>query len=172
MNIPKRDVNKEKAEMWTRLTDLDASVRPMLLTHLWPLAWSQVLPDEKTLQCEHPDAMNYERELRYRIWTAETLNDDTVIEPIVRYPHCVTFDKYSGLSTNKVYADTDYEQTGAAIWMPEVKKKADIDKLGPPIVSVDAEKREQYRQEAEEIFGDIVDVIPDGIYFAAKVIDE
>jgi hypothetical protein len=105
MDIPKQDVQvlrglanrvaelaadkemAEKADMWSRLTDLDTSVRPLLLTHLWPLAWSQVLPDETTLVCEHPDAQRYERELRQRIWTVETLNDDTVIEPVVHYPH-------------------------------------------------------------------------------------
>ena len=88
----------EKADMWSRLNDLDTTVRPMLLTHLWPLAWSEVLPDESTLVCEHPDAQRYERELRQRIWTAETLNDDTVVEPVVCYPHCVTVEPYGGLA--------------------------------------------------------------------------
>jgi hypothetical protein len=33
-----RPDNLEKSKLWSRLTDLDTSVRPMLLTHLWPLA--------------------------------------------------------------------------------------------------------------------------------------
>ena len=165
--------NHEKAKMWSRLTDLDTSVRPMLLTHLWPLAWSEVLPDETTLKCESDLARWYERELRQRIWMAETLNDDTVIEPVVRYPHCVSIDRYGdGLGSEKVFAEDDHTQTGAAIWEPAIQEKTDLDKVRDPVVTVDTEKREAHRRLAEEIFGDILDVIPVGIYFAAKVIDE
>ncbi len=53
-----------------------------------------------------------------------------------------------------------------------VVQKSDIDKIGEPLVWVDYERREQDRLEAEEIFGDILDVLPEGIYFAAKVVDE
>lgn len=98
MNIPEHDIqilrrlaqriaalaaekeNREKAALWSRLTDLDTSVRPLLLTHLWPLAWSEVVPDKTTLQCENDLARWYERELRQRIWTAETLNDEFAFE--------------------------------------------------------------------------------------------
>ena len=191
MDIPRKDIhvlralaariaelaadkeNLAKAAMWSRLTDLDTSVRPMLLTHLWPLAWSEVLPDETTLQCETDRARRYERELRQRIWTAETLNEDTVIEPVVRYPHCVSIDRYGNwLASEKVFAADDHAKTGAAIWEPAIKEKADLEKISAPVVSVDTERREQHRLLAEETFGGILDVIPEGIYFAAKVIDE
>ena len=171
-DLARKSINQDKARLWSRLTDLDTSVRPMLLTHLWPLAWSQVLPDETSLVCTDPQARNYEREMRQRIWTGETLNDDTVIEPTVRYPHCVSIDRYGGIGAAKVYASDDHAQTGAAIFVPEIREKSDLDKIGDPTITVDWEKREQHRLEAEEVFGGILDVVPDGIYFAAKVIDE
>jgi hypothetical protein len=164
--------NHQKAQMWSRLTDLDTSVRPMLLTHLWPLAWSEALPDSSTLTCHHETARYYERNLRQRIWTVENLCDDTVIEPVIRYPHCVTIHPHVGLEVEKIYAFDDHNQTGAAIFLPVIHKKSDIEKMGDPVVSVDTELRERYCQEAEAIFGGILDVIPDGVYFAAKVIDE
>ncbi len=164
--------NQQKAQLWSQLTDLDPSVRPMLLTHLWPLAWSQVLPDETTLICQNETARRYERDLRQRIWSVENLSDDTVIEPVIRYPHCVTIQPYGGLTVKKVYASDDHAQTGAAIFLPEIYQKSDIEKLNDPIVRVDTDLRETYRLEAEAIFGGILEVIPEGIYFAAKVIDE
>jgi hypothetical protein len=164
--------NHNKAQLWSQLTSLDTSVRPMLLTHLWPLAWSQALPDESNLLCQHETARRYERDLRQRIWTVTNLQDDTVIEPVIRYPHCVTIQPYGGLTVEKIYANEDHTQTGAAIFLPEIHKKSDIEKLGDPIVRVDTALREAYRLEAESIFGGILDVIPEGIYFAAKVIDE
>lgn len=170
--LAEQPVNHQKAQMWSQLTNLDAAVRPMLLTHLWPLAWSQVLPDDSTLLCQHKNARHYEGDLRQRIWTVTNLQDDTVIEPVIRYPHCVTIQPYDGLTVEKVYAVDDHAQTGAAIFLPEIHQKSDIEKLGDPIVRVDTDLRENYRQEAEAIFGGILDVIPEGIYFAAKVIDE
>jgi len=164
--------NQERGGMWSRLTDLDTSVRPMLLTHLWPLAWSQVLPDGTSLRCTDPRARSYEREMRQRIWTAETLNDDTVIEPTVRYPHCVSIDRYGGIGADKVYASDDHPKTGAAIFVPEIREKSDLDRLGDPTITVDWDRRERCRAEAEGIFCGILDVVPEGIYFAAKVIDE
>ena len=94
--------NREKAALWSRLTDLDTSVRPMLLTHLWPLAWSQVLPDETTLVCVHPDAQRYERDLRQRLWMAEALTHDWVIEPVARYPHCVSITRFGFLGARMI----------------------------------------------------------------------
>ncbi len=90
----------------------------MLLTHLWPLAWSQVLPDELNLKCESEQGRRYERELRQRIWTVENLVDDTVVEPVVRYPHNVNIQPYPGFNLKKVYAKDDLAHTGAAAFPP------------------------------------------------------
>ena len=164
--------NSQKANLWSLLTDLDTSVRPMLLTHLWPLAWSQILPDETSLVCQNQIARRYEVDLRQRIWTVENLTDDTVIEPIIRYPHCVTIQPYGGLTVQKKYAGDDHAHAGAAIFLPEIHNKSDLEKLADPTVCVDIDLREAYRQEAEAVFGGILEVIPEGVYFAAKVIDE
>ncbi|VGO12783.1 hypothetical protein PDESU_01337 [Pontiella desulfatans] len=166
------DDNKQKIDKWTRLTDLDKSAGPLQLIHLWPLAWAEALPDEQHLVCQNETARNYERDLRQRIWSVENLHDDTVIEPVIRYPHCVEITAYPELPVMAHYASDDHAKTGAFKFESPIVEMADIEKIGDPVVKVDAEQREGYKAEAEEIFGGILDVIPTGIYFAAKVVDE
>lgn len=190
MNIPKQDVdvlrklgrkvaelaatekNKQKIDKWTRLTDLDKSAGPATLVHLWPLAWAEALPDEQYLLCENETARFYERDLRQRIWSVENLHDDTVIEPMIRYHHCTEITAYPELPVMAHYAADDHAKTGAFKFESPIKEMADIDKIGDPVVKVDFEQREKLKAEAEEIFEGIIDVIPWGIYYAAKVLDE
>jgi len=190
VDIPKRDVeelqnlarrvaelsatddNKQKIDKWTRLTDLDKSAGPLQLIHLWPLAWAEALPDDQHLVCENETARNYERDLRQRIWSFESLHDDTVIEPVIRYPHFVDITPYPELPVTANYAADDHAKTGAFKFDSPIKELKDIEKVGDPVVSVDFKKREKYEAEAREIFDGILDVIPWGVYFAAKVIDE
>ncbi len=164
--------NREKTDRWTRLTDLDRSAGPLTLIHLWPLAWAETLPDEDHLVCEDENARFYERDLRQRIWSVESLHDDTVLEPIIRFPHCVEITPYPELPVVANYAPDDHAKTGAYKFDSPVKEQRDIEKIGDPVVMVDFEQRERHRAEAEEIFGGILDVIPWGVYFAAKVVDE
>jgi hypothetical protein len=114
----------------------------------------------------------YERDMRQRIWSVENLHDDTVIEPIIRYPHCVEIIPFKDFAFERKYSDDDHGQTGAAELVAVIKERSDIERLGDPIVNVDFDRRKTYQAEAEEIFGGILDVIPHGIYFAAKVVDE
>lgn len=164
--------NLAKRTRWTNLTDLRATDRPATLIHLWPLAWSEALPDAQHLRCQHETARLYERDMRQRIWSVTTLRDDTVIEPIIRYPHCVEITPYKDLIVEKQYAAGDHARTGAARFIPVIRQRADIERIGDPIVSVDDNARQRYQEEAEAIFGAILDVIPSGVYFAAKVVDE
>ncbi len=190
MNIPQKDIevlrglgrkaaelaatedNKQKIDKWTRLTDLDKSAGPLQLIHLWPLAWKEALPDNQHLKCENETARNYERDLRQRIWSFENLHDDTVIEPVIRYPHFTGITAYPKLPVTAHYADDDAAKTGAFKFEHPVREMADIEKIGDPVISVDWDAREKAKIELEEIFNGILDVIPTGIYFAAKVVDE
>jgi hypothetical protein len=65
-------------------------------------------------------------------------------------------------------ASRDENREKAAPW----SRLTDLDKLGDPVVSVGTEARERHRLEAEAVFGSILDVVPGGICFAARVIDE
>jgi hypothetical protein len=100
--------NQESVHNWTRLNALHGDVQPQVLVHLWALAWEEVLPDSE-LKCTSPMARRYERELRRAIWTAETLDSDNVVEPVVTYPLALRLHDYSGLDgglyTQRRYAE-------------------------------------------------------------------
>ena len=169
--LSRTDKNLEKIDRWTRITDLDKSAGPMQLIHLWPLAWSEALPDSKLL-CQHPTARRYERSMRERIWSVQCLHDDTVIEPVIHFEHCVDITAYPELPVVAHFADDDTEKTGAWKFESPVQKMSDIEKIGDPVINIDFERRNALKTEAEEIFDGILDVIPSSMYFAAKVLDE
>ena len=111
--LAESSANKQKKASWTRISDLDCSAGPLSLVHLWPLAWSEVLPDETFLRCESENARQIERTLRQRIFSATQLFDDSVIEPVVTYPHFINIVPYPDLPVSAHYVDDDHAKTGA-----------------------------------------------------------
>lgn len=164
-----RESNHARIEQWTRLNALDPHVAPLVLTHLWPRVWNEVLPDSE-LRCSDETARAYERSLRRRIWSAETLDDDGVVEPVAHYPQTAWLDAYDGLQVQKRWAGE--EEEGAAEFVPVIVRKTDIDKLGDPVLHVDPDAAERVRDEALEVFSSVLTVVKSPYTFAAKVADE
>lgn len=164
-----RDSEPRKIKNWTRLDGLDATVRPQVLVHLWQLSWQEVLPDS-TLQCESEEARWLERDLRQRIWMAENVDDDGVIEPVAPYRQHGWLTPYEGLKVEKRWAeDTPH---GAAEFVPVIVEKSDIEKLGNPFLHFDPRENTRAKETAQEAFADILSVVKRPWYFAAKVADE
>lgn len=161
--------NQAKIEQWTRLNALDADVPPQVLTHLWPLAWSEVLPDSG-LCCTDETARAYERSLRRRIWSAENLDDDGVVEPVVHYPQTAWLDPYDGLHVKKRWANE--AEAGAAEFVPVIVQRSDIEKLRDPVLHIDHDANSRAREEALELFSPFLTVVKRPQCFAAKVADE
>lgn len=164
--------NLQKMDKWTRLTDLDKRAGPATLVHLWPLAWAEALPDDQYLECEGDTARRYERELRQRIWAAEHLHDDSVIEPVISYPHFIDINPYPELPVAVQFAEDDHARTGAYKFDSPVKERSDIEKIGDPEIRVDWDARKKAEAELNEVFDGILEVIPGAMYFSAKVIDD
>lgn len=161
--------NQKKIQNWTRLNSLDRNVRPQVLVHLWPLAWAEVLPDSE-MQCTSPRALRYEREIRRKIWTAENLDTDMVLEPVVSYPLAFKLDNYGGLYVERRYAEG--HDDGAAEFVPVIVKKSDIDRLGDPVLEVNHDIIARNREQALEVFSSYLTVVKQSYAFAAKVTDE
>ena len=161
--------NQKNIENWTRLNSLDRDVQPQVLVHLWPLAWEEVLPDSE-MQCTSPGDLHYERGLRRKIWAAENLDTDMVLEPVVSYPLAFELDNYGGLNVERHYAEG--HDDGAAEFVPVIVEKSDIDKLGDPVLEVDHDAISRNREQALEIFSPYLTVIKQPYAFAAKVTDE
>lgn len=167
--LAERPKNHANIANWTRLNGLDANVAPQVLVHLWAQAWDEVLPDSALL-CTDDTARRYERDLRERIWLAEHLDDDGVIEPVICRRQAAWIDPYDGLKVNKRWAGNENE--GAAEFVPVIVEKADIEKLRDPVLHVNRELEQQYLEEAQEVFADVLTVVKHPYYFAAKVVDE
>ena len=161
--------NQQKIQNWTRLNALDRDVPPQVLGHLWPLAWDEVLPDSQ-LECTAPMAQRYERELRRTIWTAENLDSDNVVEPVIAYPVAFRLDNYGGLEVERRYADGHGD--GAAEFVPVIVEKSDIEKLGDPVLEVDHDTIARNREQASEVFSPYLTAVKQPYSFAAKVTDE
>ena len=163
------DSNAAKIETWTQLNGLRSSTPPQILVHLWAQAWTEILPDVHLL-CESEAGRTYERDLRRRIWMAENVDDDGVIEPIAHYRQTAWLDPYRGLQVRKRWAGEP--EDGAAAFIPVIVEKRDIEKLGDPVLHHDPEQASVARLEAKEIFEPTLTVIKPKQYFAAKVVDE
>ena len=84
-DISRRDAEKEKARLWTRLNDLD-SERPMVFIDP-ENGWSEVIPTD-SLATADPLARVWEMFLRKQIHWAEVVCDDKVIESYFDVPYC------------------------------------------------------------------------------------
>ena len=165
--------NQESIRSWTRLNDLDRDIQPQVLVHLWALAWEEVLPDSE-LECTSPMARRYERELRRAIWTAETLDSENVVEPVIAHPLAFSLRDYSGLDGG-LHAHRRYAEghgDGAAELVPVIVDKGYIEKLGDPVLEVDHDAMARNRQWALEVFSPYLTVVKQPYTFAAKVSDE
>ncbi|HJN18381.1 MAG TPA: hypothetical protein QGH10_22965 [Armatimonadota bacterium] len=144
---------RHRAEAWRRLNQLEPE-RPLVITRLWPYCWQEVLPDETTLQTTDETAREYERRLRQRVWEWENLTDDRVVEPVIEYPQVCHWDGWFG--PRREFPDD--RSAGAYRPVPVIIEKSDIEKIIVPTITFDAEATASNREEAEEIFGDILKV--------------
>lgn len=146
----------ERREMWKRHNQLER-VRPLVL--VFPEgAWRELLP-EAGLQCEDKRARAMEWELRRRIYQHEKINDDNVIEK-TWVVHKVIHSTGWGLEAQHIASNQD---TGAWGFDPIIKESADLEKLRFPEIEYDVAATEERLAEAQELFGDILDVKTKGI---------
>ena len=149
-------VMAERREMWKRHNRLER-VRPMIL--VFPDgAWRELLPPS-ALDCEGAKAREIEWTLRSRLYHWEHIHDDTVIERDWTVHKRIT-DTGWGLEA-RVHAS--HQETGAWRFYPVIEAPGDLEKLRMPEVIHDEQGSRQDLEEAQELFGDILDVQSRGI---------
>jgi len=149
-------IMEQRRAMWTRHNGLER-VRPMIL--VFPEgSWRELLP-ASMLRCESAQARRIEWALRRRIYYHEAIHDDMVIEDSWIVSKRIT-DTGWGL---KAKHRPSAQQTGAWAFDPVIKTESDLDQLHFPQVIYDREGSDRDLQEAQELFGDILDVQPRGI---------
>lgn len=149
-------IQEERRKLWKRHN----SLRPMLpMILVFPEgAWEELLP-EHVLVCEGEDARQIEHTLRRRIYYHEHFQDDTVIEKewIVKK---VIHDSGWGLETRHIPSPTE---RGAWKFDPVLTEPSDIKKLRVPEITYDERATLQLLEQAQDLFGDILDVALKGI---------
>lgn len=150
----------ERKEMWKRHNQLER-VRPMIL--VFPEgSWRELLPQSE-LKCEDGKTRRLEWNLRSRIYYYKYIHDDTVIE--------------NKWIVNKVIPNTGWglqpkhkpstTATGAWGFDPVINTPEDLKELKFPEIKYDEAATQQNLEEAQEIFGDILDVKLKGISHAS-----
>lgn len=146
----------ERRAMWMRHNRLER-VRPMVL--VFPEgSWLEILPHTK-LQCESDAARGYEWALWSRIIQYEDLHDDAVIEKEWIVDKAI---RNSGWGLQPRHTART-EERGSWAFDPVIQKPADLAKLRFPEVSVDEAESRRRLTEAQDLFGDILDVKLKGV---------
>jgi hypothetical protein len=145
-----------RREMWKRHNRLER-VRPMVL--VFPEgSWRELLP-ESALACEGEEARGIERQLRMRLYHHEHLCDDTVIEKEWIVPK-VVHDSGWGLEPRWKPSP---DPTGARAFDPVINTPADLKKLAHPQITYDGAATERHLADAQDLFGDVLDVKLKGV---------
>jgi hypothetical protein len=154
--IASQPIMEQRREMWKRHNRLER-VRPMIL--VFPEgAWRELVPDSK-LQCEQKEVRQMEWHLRSRIFCAEHIHDDTVIEKEWVVKKDVT---YTGWGLEVKHVDSSMT-LGAWAFDPVIKTAQDLKKLRFPDVIYNEEATKRNLELARDLFGDIFDVELKGI---------
>ncbi len=147
---------EERRQWWTAHNSLKTT-RPMIL--VFPEgSWEELLPDE-ALVCTSERARAIEWQLRSRIYYHEHLQDDTVIEGswIVNK---VIHNTGWGLEAQRIPST---EARGAWLFDPVINEPADMEKLRAPQITYDGAATALRLREAQDLFGDILDVQLKGV---------
>ena len=149
-------VMAQRRDLWTRHNQLQRT-RPLVL--VFPEgSWEELLP-WASMRCQGDRARAIEWNLRSRIYTYEHFMDDTVIEPHYVVHKAVEVSGWGLESKEKPSTET----RGAWAFVPVIHEPKDLERLQLPKVSHDAERTQHDLKEAQDLFGDILEVKLKGV---------
>ncbi|MBN2393237.1 MAG: hypothetical protein JXR84_21080 [Anaerolineae bacterium] len=149
-------IQAERRALWKQHNSLKTT-RPLIL--VFPEgAWEEILTD-KDLVCEGDTARRIEWQLRSRIYYHEHFQDDTVIEK--------TWVVNKGIHNSGWGLEAQHipspEARGAWHFDPVIHTPADMQKLRFPDIAYDEATTQRVFTEAQDLFGDILDVQLKGV---------
>ncbi len=147
--IGHQPVMSERRELWAKHNALEQT-RPLILVEPEG-SWEELVPDS-ALTCQDSQLRDWERALRMRIFQAEQIRDDAVIEPFFDLPWRVSIGDY-GFEVPYTYGDN----RGSYVWDPPVKDlERDLEKLHFRPLRVDRAATQNDLARAGDLFGDIL----------------
>jgi hypothetical protein len=146
----------ERRRLWVKHNQLKPE-RPMIL--VFPEgSWRELLP-ESSMLCEDETARLWEWNLRSRLYTYAHFQDDTVLEKtwtILKRVHVSDW----GV---EIQRSDKTQETGSWYFIPALADFDDMHRLHFPQVKVDEEGSQRDLEQAQEVFGDILDVRQKGV---------
>lgn len=160
--------NQIKRQRWYDINDLKEGAVPVFMSHYWQISTKEILPDE-ALKCSSEKGQYFERYLRERMFFAEELDDDNVLEPVIYSKMVFAMEDYEGFE-RKIHKTQDHG--GAYEMVPVLIEDGDIEKLKKPVLHYDEKASYDNYLEAVEIFQPTLKVIKEPFTRAAKIADE
>ncbi len=149
-------VQKEKAELWRRLNDLEP-VRPMVWINEIP--WHEMnVNDELTLKTVHPWARDLENRMRRTLYQWRHMPADMVVNPYLDCPLVVHSTDFG------IHEDVDIQKTDASNeivsrhFNVQISSMDDLDKIKMPVVSHDQASTDLAFSTMTKLFRDILPV--------------
>lgn len=152
-------VQREKAEMWQRLNQLEP-VKPMVWMNEIP--WHELGP-EMELKTSNEFCRQQERRLRQTLYQWKHMPCDMVVEPKILCPPVIK-DTGFGIQTGIISAQgyTGFKDVividGSSDFRPVITGEEDIEKIQMPQVKVDWDTTQRQYEILLDLFGDILPV--------------
>ena len=159
-DIADLSVHKATIQAWQRLNRLEKG-RPLLWIN--EVCWHEMdFEDELTLVCQHPLLRWAETEMRRTLYQWKHLPGDMVVEPVFYLP-LVIEDSLFGIAEDVEIVATDIaNDVVSRHFHVQIHDERDLEKIQFPQVKFDAAATETQRQILDQVFGDILPVVPRG----------
>lgn len=149
-------IQKEKAELWKRLNDLD-SVRPMVWINEIP--WHEMDVDgELTLKCGHKWARQLEDSLRKTIYQWKHMPGDMVVNDFIECPLVIHSTDFGITEDVDIVRTDDKSEIYSRHFKIQISEPEDIEKIKIPEITHLEKATECSYQAMQEVFSGIIPV--------------
>ena len=149
-------VHREKAQLWTRLNDLD-SIRPMVWIN--EICWNEMnVDDELTLRTLHPWAQEQERELRRTIYQWRHLPADMVVDDFLTCPLAIHSTSFGIVEDVDIVKTDDSSDVVSRHFNIQIREPEDIARIRMPLVTHDEAATEMRYRTMCDVYDGIMPV--------------
>ena len=154
--------NKEKCNLWADLFNLKAS-RPVVNMYFYQYVWAKE-QGPNYITSNDPITRFLEEQIRYRLWRAETFDDDVPASKCLRIPYNTILNSFSteeNLKNNVWGVDVELEKSssdGSYRVIPPIETEDDLKKIGTPAFEYNKPLCDETIAKAHEIVGDTLDI--------------
>jgi len=153
-------IQKEKAELWRKLNDLE-SVRPLVWINEVP--WHEMdVNGELTLQTNDPDLQQIELDLRRLLYQWNHFPADMVVSPYIPCPLEIKTTGIGLLENADIIMTDPANDIISRRYHPQIASPEDVEKIIMPVVTCDWEATEEKYNRMTAIFGDIISIQKEG----------